>query len=315
MTVSERTDADGLREIRARFDAALRRVLDRLQPDPYVLAAILFGSMAHDTVWRKSDIDLVLVVQDGAKKRVDTLSLVEDGVTVHAMVVPRSEFRRITQGSPQSGFLNSALSKGRVLYTRDPSIASMLADTGGLGDADRAAGLLNASVGVLGAVAKAEKWHLVRGDSRYAFFWIMKAVDGLAAVETLLHGEVPGREVLEQAMRHHPAFFTAVYSDLVDGPKTPAAIGAALAAIDGYLRDRAPDIFAPVFEHLDAAGGPRSSTDLNHHFQTHMNLEGLDPAYEWLAEQGFIDRAASPARLSEKSRADMQEAGYHYAAR
>ncbi len=301
-----------LAAVRRRFDAALARLVASLRQDPYVLAAVLFGSMAHDVVWEKSDIDLLLVVQEGAKRRADGVNLVEEGVNIHAAAVPRSEFRRMIEGSLQSSFLASAISRGRLLFTRDPSIEGMMADLGGLGRADRDAALLGAAAAVLGAVAKAHKWYRTRGDMRYAFFWIMKAVDGLADIETIAHGDVPGREVVQQALAINPAFFGAIYTDLIDGPKTPATVGSALALIEAYLRQHAPTVFRPILDHLALAGGPRSCSDLDHHFARQMNVEGLAPAYEWLADEGIIAKVSCPVRLSERSRVDLQEAAYHY---
>ena len=39
----------------------------QVQQDRSILAAILCGSLSHDTVWAKSDIDLVLVTIDDSK--------------------------------------------------------------------------------------------------------------------------------------------------------------------------------------------------------------------------------------------------------
>jgi hypothetical protein len=301
--------------VRARFEAALEAVVARLRRDPYVLAAILFGSLAHDVVWEKSDIDLLLVVQEGARRRAEGVSLVEHGVNIHAATIPRSEFRRTIEGSLQSSFLLSAVSMGRLLFSNDPSVEALLADAGGIGSADRQAGLLAAANVVLGAVAKAGKWYHTRGDMRYAFFWIMKAVDGLAQVETIWNGEVPGREVVQQALRHNPEFFGAVYEQLIDAPKTAESVGRALRRIDGYLRERAPVLFRPILAYLAEADGPRSASDLGHHFARHLNLEALEPACEWLADEGLIVKVSAPVRISEKSRVDLPEAAYHHAAR
>ena len=306
--------APGDPAVRARFDAALDAVVARLRQDPYVLAAILFGSLAHDVVWEKSDIDLLLVVQEGARRRSEGLSLVEHGVNIHAATIPRSEFRRTIEGSLQSSFMMSAVSMGRLLFSTDPSLEALLADAGGLGSADRQAGLLGAANLVLGAVAKAGKWYHTRGDMRYAFFWIMKALDGLAQIETIWNGEVPGREVVQQALRHNPEFFGAVYEQLIDAPKTPESVGRALQRIDGYLRERASVLFRPVLEYLAEADGPRSATDLDHHFARHLNLNGLEAACEWLADEGLLVKVSTPVRISERSRVDLPEAAYHHAA-
>ena len=46
------------------FAAALDALVVQLQGDRSILAAILCGSLSHDAVWAKSDIDLVLVTID-----------------------------------------------------------------------------------------------------------------------------------------------------------------------------------------------------------------------------------------------------------
>ena len=48
----------------AQFTAALDAVIAQVKRDRSILAAILCGSLSHDTVWALSDIDLVLVTID-----------------------------------------------------------------------------------------------------------------------------------------------------------------------------------------------------------------------------------------------------------
>ena len=49
------------------FSKALDKLVAQIQQDRTVLAAILCGSLSHDTVWDKSDIDLALVTVDDRK--------------------------------------------------------------------------------------------------------------------------------------------------------------------------------------------------------------------------------------------------------
>ncbi len=46
--------------IAQRFTEALEALLEQVKQDRSILAAILCGSLSHDKVWAKSDIDLVL---------------------------------------------------------------------------------------------------------------------------------------------------------------------------------------------------------------------------------------------------------------
>jgi uncharacterized protein len=49
---------------RARYDEAIASLLAKLQQDRYVLAVVLYGSLAYDVVWDKSDIDLCIITQE-----------------------------------------------------------------------------------------------------------------------------------------------------------------------------------------------------------------------------------------------------------
>ena len=46
------------------LQSSARFVYRKVKQDRYVIAAILYGSLSHDTVWRKSDIDMMLVGRD-----------------------------------------------------------------------------------------------------------------------------------------------------------------------------------------------------------------------------------------------------------
>ena len=53
--------------IQKQFTEALDDLIAQVKQDRSILAAILCGSLSHDTVWEKSDIDLALVTIDDKK--------------------------------------------------------------------------------------------------------------------------------------------------------------------------------------------------------------------------------------------------------
>src|SRR5437763_10969977 len=99
--------------IQQKFTQALDTLVEQVKEDRSILAAILCGSLAHDTVWEKSDIDLALVTIDDRKVETADLALYVDGVNVHAFLVPRTQFRSTVEGSRRNSFLHSLLAKGR----------------------------------------------------------------------------------------------------------------------------------------------------------------------------------------------------------
>src|SRR5712692_3684965 len=120
--------------IRQKFTQALEALVEQVKGDRSVLAAVLCGSLSHDTVWAKSDIDLVLVTIDDKKADREDLALYADGVNVHAFLLPRAEFRKTVEGAVRNSFLHSLLAKGRLLYTHDPTIADLCARLGEIGE-------------------------------------------------------------------------------------------------------------------------------------------------------------------------------------
>src|SRR5581483_10837240 len=118
--------------IQQKFAEALDELVALIREDRSVLAAILCGSLSHDTVWEKSDIDLVLVTIDDRKVESTNLPLYAAGVNVHACLMPRAEFRKTAEGAIRSSMIHSLLAKGRLLYTHDESIADLFAQLHGI---------------------------------------------------------------------------------------------------------------------------------------------------------------------------------------
>jgi hypothetical protein len=296
--------------VRRKFTAALDALIEQVREDRSILAAILCGSLAHDTVWAQSDIDLALVTVDDRKVERGHASLNAAGVNVHAFMVPRTEFRATVEGSLHHSFMHSLLAKGRLLYTHDPTIADLCARLQDLGERDQRIQLLSAVTDALPFIAKAHKWFVTRGDLDYTALWLLYAATPLAQLEVMSAGLLADREVLPQALKINPAFFTIVYTNLLNTKKSVKVVKAALDAVDGYVAERAARVFAPVFDHLREAGEARSATEIDDYFKRHFGIHSVTTACEYLAEQRLIDKVAITTRLTRRSNVDVQELAF-----
>jgi uncharacterized protein len=298
--------------IQQQFSAALDALVEQVKGDRTILAAILCGSLSYDAVWAKSDVDLVLVVMDDRNVGTGHLALYADGVNVHALLLPRTEFRRTVEGSIGNSFMHSFLAKGRLLYAHDPTIAGLCARLHEIGARDTEVQLLQAATGALPPIYKAHKFFLTRGDLDYTALWILYAATPLAQVEVIGAHLLADREVIPQAMTLNPAFFKTIYADLLNAKKTKKRVRAALDAMDAYLAERAPKLFAPVLEHLRETGEARSCTEIEDHFKRNFGVEGVTTACEYLADQGLIGKASTPVRLTKKSNVSVQELAFFH---
>ena len=281
-----------------------------MKRDRSILAAILCGSLSHDIVWAKSDIDLVLVTIDDKKLERAGLSLYADGVNVHAFLLPRAEFRRTVEGAVRNSFMHSLLAKGRLLYTHDETIAALCAHLHEIGERDTRLQLLAAATHALPPIDKAHKWLVTRGDLDYSALWILYAATPLARVEVMTARLLADREVIPQAMKLNPAFFQTVYTGMLNAKKKRKDVQAALDAIDAYLAERAPSLFEPLLEHLREVGEARSCTEIEIHFKRNFNVEGMTTACEYLADQGLIGKASTPVQLTKMSNVVVQELAF-----
>lgn len=296
------------------FSAALEALVAQIKTDSAVLAVILCGSLSHDTVWARSDIDLVLITTDDKLTNRPHLTLNADGINVHALLMPRTQFRKLVEGSLHQSFAHSLLAKGRLLYTDDDGIAELCARLSEIGSRDTSLQLLRAGIEVLAPLYKAHKWFLTRGDYDYTALWLLYAATSFAKIEVLSAGQLLDREVILTAARINPAFFGTVYTDLLNKPKTRTSIRHALAAADGYLVDRTRLLFSQVLDYLEEAGETRSASEIEAHFLRNRGIDGVTIACEYLADQKLIGKASLPARATRKSTTMLQELAFFHIA-
>ena len=301
--------------LQQQFNEALDALIAQVQNDRTILAAMLCGSLSYDAVWAKSDVDLVLVTVDDKPTNAanaNGLAIYADGVNVHALLMPRAQFRQTVEGSLSNSFMHSFLAKGRLLYTHDPMIAALCERLDEIGARDNAVQLLRAATNVLPPLYKAHKFFITRGDLDYTALWILQTATPLAQIAVISARQLVDREAIPQALKLNPAFFKTIYTDLLNAKKTRKNVKAALDAIDAYVAERATTLFAPVFEHLREVGEARSCTEIEDHFKRNFNVEHVTTACEYLADQGLLGKVGLPARLTKKSNVSVQELAFFY---
>lgn len=298
--------------VRESFALAVDSLVAQVREDRSVLAAILCGSLSHDTVWAKSDVDIVLVTVDDRKPtEPDGIALYANGVNVHAMLISRTSFRRTVEGSLRNSFMHSFLAKGRLLYTHDDTIADLCVRLGEIGERDTQLQLFRAASSVLLPLYKAHKWMITRGDLDYTALWILYAATPLAQVEVIAARQLVDREVIPQAAKLNPALFAIVYTNMLNARKTRANVQAALDAIDAYIGSRAPSLFAPIIDHLRDAGEARSCTEIEDHCKRNFDVGTATTTCEYLADRGLLGKASITTRLTKRSNVDVQELAFY----
>ena len=312
MSLTMKEERRQVAALQKQFADALDTLIEEVKGDRSVLAAILCGSLSHDVVWSKSDIDLLLVTVDDRKFDAAGVALFANGVNVHTILMPRGEFRKLIEGSVHNSFCHALLAKGKILYSHDPSIADLLERVHTFGDRDTRIQLLHAATNALLSLHKAQKWFVTRRDLDYTALWILYAATPLAEIEVINARLIVDREVIPVALKLNPEFFKVVYTDMLNAKKTERSVKTALDAIDNYLSSRTTMLFGIVIEHLKEVREARSCTEIEDHFKRNFDISGVTTACEYLADRGLIDKVSIPLRLTRKSTAQLQELAFVY---
>src|SRR5271163_3083073 len=116
----------------ARFKAALNQLIERIAEDRYVLAVVLVGSLTTETIWHRESLGLWIIEADGVSRRLPSDGederifriLVENGINIHAEVIPRGRFKKMVEGASRTAFSCNFFALRQIVYSKDPSIKS-----------------------------------------------------------------------------------------------------------------------------------------------------------------------------------------------
>ena len=310
--------------IEQQYQEAVEAFVEKVQKDPYVLAAIVAGSFSYAQVWEKSDLDVEIIGKDAIRPTQSFFSLVENGVNIHANITPRNAFKQSIESAQQGSFMHSYFSHSTLLFSHDASIQEWYdknANRDNIGERDKQFQLLNVIAYTLPRLVYAEKQFYVNKDCLTCFLSLLNVVQGLARIEVLLNDEIPAREVIQPALRYNPDFFNRVYTDLINCEKNEVVIQDAFDAIHDYLDER-QFIFQPVLDYLAEQNAPRAITELNvdlgrrlhdgEGIPDFVDEELLDLVCQWLAWKGIIRQVSIPLKLTAKSQIAVEEPAYYY---
>ena len=300
--------------VEQQYYEAVDSLVEKVQEDPYILAAIVAGSFSYAQVWEKSDLDVEIIGQDGIRPTQSFFSLVENGVNIHAGLSPRSSFKRSIEGAQQGSFMHSYFSHSTLLFSRDDSIKEWYAKNASrdsIGERDKQLQVLNVIAETLPTLIYAEKQFYVNKDVVTCFLTLLPVVEGLARIEVLLNNEIPAREVIQPALKYNPDFFNHVYTDLINCEKTDAVIQDALDAINAYIDER-QFIFQPILDYLAEQKGARTNSEMNAYFHSKFRDASVDVICQWLTWKGVIKQVSVPMKLTVKSQIAVEEPAYYY---
>jgi len=308
-------DADKL----ARFEAALRQFIERIAEDRYVLAVVLVGSLTEEIIWRRESLSLWIIEADGVTRRLPSDGeeerifriLVEDGINLHAEVIPRSRFKKMVEGASRTAFSCNFFAHRKIVFSRDPSIASWFEKANRLATKDQERELLAFSTWTIHAHRHASKRLKVKEDLELAAQEIINAAHSIAHTEIIRLGEICEQDIIYRAMDGAPKLFKTIYLDVLAKRKNRKVLSAALEAIEEYLEEHYEAHLKPLLAYLKKQSRVVPLSEISDHFAfSQLHPFHLESACEWLERKGRLQKVSAPFKLTKRSTERVEEPAY-----
>src|SRR4051794_22256645 len=310
-----RDDAEKL----ARFETALRQFVERVAEDRYVLAVVLVGSLRPETIWRRESLGLWVIEADGVSRRLPSDGtdervfriLVENGINIHAEVIPRGRFKKMVEGASRTAFSCNFFAERRIVASKDPSIAGWFEKANRLAPKDQERELLTFSTWTIHAHRHARKRLDLKGDLELAAQETLGAAHSVAHTEIIRRGEVWEDDVIYRAIEGAPDLFRTIYLDVLAKRKNRRVLSKALDAIDGYLDEHYQAHLKPLLAYLKKQNRVVPLSEIGDHFAfSQLHPWHLESACEWLERKGRLEKVSAPFKLTKRSQGQVEEPAY-----
>lgn len=303
----------------ARFEAALRQFIERIAEDRYVLAVVLVGSLTEEIIWRRESLSLWIIEADGVTRRLPSDGederifriLVEDGINLHAEVIPRSRFKKMVEGASRTAFSCSFFAERKIVFSRDPSIANWFEKANRLATKDQERELLAFSTWTIHAHRHASKRLKVKEDLELAAQEIINATHSIAHTEIIRLGEICEQDIIYRAMDGAPKLFKTIYLDVLAKRKNRKVLIKALEGIEEYLEEHYEAHLKPLLAYLKKQSRVVPLSEIGDHFAfSQLHPWHLESACEWLERKGRLQKVSAPFKLTKRSSERVEEPAY-----
>jgi predicted nucleotidyltransferase len=296
-----------LSRVHADYQSAIDELTKKVEEDEYVLNLMMGGSLSYDTVWEKSDIDIMIVTRDEPYRR--RRVFIEKDVFIEGEVVTRDYFRKGTNRVKDGSIFHSYFSMSKLLFSRDDTIKDMYEDIQNIGSRDVEDLLFLNYMFCKDLINKAHKALYVKDDPHFALNFMMSGIRRMANIEVLLNRTIPLRESTVQALEFNPEFFKTIFTDMIHTPeKTWDVISDVLEKMENYLDEHLSTFVQPVLRVLE------KEEEMTHYdLKTHFSDIWLPVDMREFVERGLIRQTEAPFRLTKKSSSEMMQPAYQLA--
>ena len=302
-----------------RFQTALDQFIHRIAEDRYVLAVVLVGSLSLETIWQRESLGVWIIEADGVSRRILSDGndervfriLVENGIDIHAEIIPRGRFKKMVEGASRTAFSCNFFAERKIVFSTDPSIESWFKQANSIATKDQERELLTFSTWTIHAVRHARKRLEIKQDLELAAQEILEAAYSVAHTEIIRQGKVWEGDVIYRAIDGDPALFQTIYFDVLAKRKNRQTLVAAMDAIEKYVDKHYQAHLRPLLAFLKKENRVVPLSEISDHFAYSQIHPGhVESACEWLERKGLLQKLSAPFKLTKRSLERVEEPAY-----
>lgn len=305
-TYYEEVTLEDHKSVYKKYQDAVDSFVEKVKKDINVIAVLLYGSLAYDTVWEKSDIDISIIIRD-QKIETSSYAVDENNIIINVSLISRTTFMR----SMERAVAENVIARGKIIYCTDESLIEFFEENKLFGQSDIELAIFHTFPYAHGLYEKAYKWLKVKEDLLYSRLYILKASEPIASMEILRlgDGETPGREAVLRALELNRPLMEAFYIKPLTEHHDVEKLYELLNMMNEYFKSLISYISAPVLDYM-ADHEVKTITMLSKHF--HMDSHAISHIFEFLQEEGIIERVNQTIRITPKGRPVVEELAYLY---
>ncbi|MCL2377634.1 MAG: nucleotidyltransferase domain-containing protein [Defluviitaleaceae bacterium] len=213
---------------------ALNSFAKKIIKDPNAIALLLYGSLAYGDVWKKSDLDLELIVRDGSISQNRHYFFEEKGVFGHLELYEISAFKKGLQRI-RGGFDHGKYGKGKLVFSKDDALSKLFEEARKIGEEDAPKAFAARVSELTNWMNKAEKHITVTNEPLYAQRFLQLCAPIVADMEMLRNKENPSRESILRARQLNPDLMHEIFVMPSTTAMSEADIRHTLKILDDYL--------------------------------------------------------------------------------
>lgn len=308
-----------IREKLHEYQTALNHFLERVEEDEKILAVVQNGRLDEETIWRRESLHLWLIEIDGVTKRLRFdgnderifRTFFEEGINIHAEMIPRSRFRQMVEGSARTAFSCNFFAERKMIYCREPSIKKWFEQANRVAVKDQEKEKLAVATWVIWGCRQLKKRLEFKKDLQQARLDLLGIAHSIAAFEVVQQGEVYEGELIERGLELNPELLEKIYLQALAKKPTRKFLDDSLELVLQFLDEKLLQCVKPILSYLKKQKRTVAFSELCDHFAySQLYPWHLESACDWLEEIGELEKDSAPFKMTKKSRANVEEPAY-----